>query len=316
MNGETLNLLPDRVPIGAVRGTSVYITPEFSRVLAALLGRVGGQNGMSTDDLGAELATAQPAALVGQLAQMVFDLQLQVAALSGQLAAVLGRPDVDPFGQIPARPADVDPLTVTPPTDWERPGKIGAAARNTGAFSGLAVDAGTVGKPALYFGADTTTGLYRIGANNWGVAVAGAKLADFGAGRLAITGQVMTTTGATLGDGSADVNVIVNGTAAGAAGGASVIVRNGGNTVLAFGNKSVLVGGGYSTTPYIYHVGVLTTSGSLAVGAALTVGGAFGCNGQAAQGANALGGAATDALSTQNLANNIRAALIACGIGS
>lgn len=48
----------------------------------------------------------------------------------------------------------------------------------------------------------------------------------------------------------------------------------------------------------------------------LTASAGFGCNGQTAQSAVALGAAATDPASTQTLANNMRAALIANGIGS
>lgn len=48
----------------------------------------------------------------------------------------------------------------------------------------------------------------------------------------------------------------------------------------------------------------------------LTASAGFGCNGKSAQGAGALGAAATDPASTQILANNIRAVLIANGIGA
>lgn len=60
----------------------------------------------------------------------------------------------------------------------------------------------------------------------------------------------------------------------------------------------------------------LGTDGNLAVTGALTASTGFGCNGAAAQTAYASGGAATDAASTQTLANNIRLALIANGIMS
>lgn len=41
-------------------------------------------------------------------------------------------------------------------------------------------DGSLVGGPGLYFNSDTDNGLYRIGANNWGVAVGGAKMIEFG----------------------------------------------------------------------------------------------------------------------------------------
>jgi hypothetical protein len=63
----------------------------------------------------------------------------------------------------------------------------------TGALSATGVTslaAGAVGAPGLYLGADTTTGLYRIGANNYGVAVSGAKVLDIASTGLAVTGAV------------------------------------------------------------------------------------------------------------------------------
>lgn len=49
--------------------------------------------------------------------------------------------------------------------------------------------AGTVGTPSIYLSTDTTTGLYRIGANNLGVAVSGVKVLDISASGLAVTTQ-------------------------------------------------------------------------------------------------------------------------------
>jgi hypothetical protein len=59
--------------------------------------------------------------------------------------------------------------------------------------------AGTVGAPAIYLSTDTTTGLYRIGANNDGFAVSGTKLLDLSSALVGITGAltVSTTLGVT-----------------------------------------------------------------------------------------------------------------------
>jgi hypothetical protein len=59
--------------------------------------------------------------------------------------------------------------------------------------------AGTVGAPSIYLSTDTTTGLYRIGANNDGFAVSGVKLLDLSSALLGITGAltVSTTLGVT-----------------------------------------------------------------------------------------------------------------------
>lgn len=55
--------------------------------------------------------------------------------------------------------------------------------------------AGTVGLPAIYLSTDTTTGLYRIGANNDGFAVSGAKVLDIASTGLAVTGTLSATGG-------------------------------------------------------------------------------------------------------------------------
>jgi hypothetical protein len=67
---------------------------------------------------------------------------------------------------------------------------------------------GTVSLPGFSFSADTDTGVYRIGANNLGVAVNAAKVLDVGTAGLAVTGLVSATTsilssGATQGIGYA-----------------------------------------------------------------------------------------------------------------
>ena len=66
--------------------------------------------------------------------------------------------------------------------------------------------------------------------------------------------------------------------------------------------------------PSASDVGALSSSGGTLSGN-LVVTGNFGCNGQSAQGAYSLGAAATDLPSVVALANSIRSALIAVGIG-
>jgi hypothetical protein len=54
MSKNTLNLFPARVAIGNVQADgTVLMTPEFSRALTAVLARIGGPLGMSSDDLAA-----------------------------------------------------------------------------------------------------------------------------------------------------------------------------------------------------------------------------------------------------------------------
>jgi len=54
--------------------------------------------------------------------------------------------------------------------------------------------AGTVSLPSLYWGTDTATGFYRIGANNIGYSYNGTKLLDLSATLLGVTGGVSVTT--------------------------------------------------------------------------------------------------------------------------
>jgi hypothetical protein len=76
----------------------------------------------------------------------------------------------------------------------------GALSATTLASSGVIKGAaGTVGLPSIYLGDDTTTGLYRIGANNVGYAVSGAKVLDIASTGLAVTGSLSAT--ATNGNG-------------------------------------------------------------------------------------------------------------------
>ena len=59
--------------------------------------------------------------------------------------------------------------------------------------------AGTVAAPAIYLSTDTGTGLYRIGANNDGFAINGAKVLDISSSGLAVTGVGSVTTGFAVG---------------------------------------------------------------------------------------------------------------------
>jgi microcystin-dependent protein len=58
----------------------------------------------------------------------------------------------------------------------------------------LKASSGAVGTPGITFSSDTDSGLYRIGANNIGVAVNGAKVLDVATTGLTVTGIVNGTT--------------------------------------------------------------------------------------------------------------------------
>ena len=68
--------------------------------------------------------------------------------------------------------------------------------------------AGTVALPGMAFSADPDTGIYRIGANNLGVGVNGAKVLDVGTGGLGVTGTLTATGTGYIGDtANADVTL-------------------------------------------------------------------------------------------------------------
>jgi len=69
-----------------------------------------------------------------------------------------------------------------------------ALASTLGVTGVTSLAAGAVGAPGLYLAADTTTGLYRIGANNLGLAISGTKLLDLSAASVGITGALAVST--------------------------------------------------------------------------------------------------------------------------
>jgi hypothetical protein len=60
----------------------------------------------------------------------------------------------------------------------------------SGAVSSTEFGDGTVSAPSVTFSADLNTGLYRIGADNLGVTVGGAKAVDIGAGATSVVGSI------------------------------------------------------------------------------------------------------------------------------
>lgn len=64
---------------------------------------------------------------------------------------------------------------------------------------GIRASDGAVGAPAFSFANDTDCGLYRIGANNIGVAIGGAKVVDYSATGVAVTGTFSASGASSLG---------------------------------------------------------------------------------------------------------------------
>lgn len=65
------------------------------------------------------------------------------------------------------------------------------------AATAIAASAGTVGAPSISFSDDPDSGMYRIGANNLGVAANGAKVLDIATTGLGVTGALTSTTSIT-----------------------------------------------------------------------------------------------------------------------
>lgn len=144
---------------------------EFEKVLKDVGTTLPGLLEVVGNDAAAAAAAAQVALA---LLQQVSD------ALSVLLAAPAPLPQIDPDDMAPTAAAPVDPDTMMPIL------QVGTIATQnhdaidiTGGRIGL--DAGTAAAPSFYLGGESTTGFYRIGANNWGWSCAGALMSDWSA---------------------------------------------------------------------------------------------------------------------------------------
>lgn len=72
--------------------------------------------------------------------------------------------------------------------------RISAVEDGTAVITEIEVGDGTVAAPSMTFESDSDTGIYRIGANNMGVAANGAKVLDIATTGLGVTG-VMSASG-------------------------------------------------------------------------------------------------------------------------
>jgi microcystin-dependent protein len=77
--------------------------------------------------------------------------------------------------------------------------------------AGIGMSDGSVGTPAINFTGDTNSGIYVIGADNIGVAAAGAKVLDIATTGLTVTGDITATDDITA-TGDVDAAVIKQGT--------------------------------------------------------------------------------------------------------
>lgn len=140
----------------------------------------------------------QIAAAINQAAQAVAAANQALGVLAGVvdgLQYLLNMPAAAPAPEY----EDMRPVSV-PAIEYEdlRPaiqlGSISIQEADNVDITGgtIGLSAGTVAAPSFYL-VDRTTGLYRIGLDNWGYSVAGTKLMDFAATLVTVTGSVSVT---------------------------------------------------------------------------------------------------------------------------
>lgn len=155
--------------------------------------------------------------------------------------------------------------------------------------------AGTVSLPGIAFSVDPDSGIYRIGVNNIGVAVNGAKVLDIATTGLSVTGGLSATGNITLSGSGPTI------TGSGSAGSGYVTITSTNSDVYinaTAASRVVYLNAGAGGTVYSYVGGspiTTTSSTGLAVTGALTSSGAFGVNGATAQAASTGYGTPTNA---------------------
>jgi hypothetical protein len=153
-------------------------------------------------------------------------------------------------------------------------------------FSELQVDDGSASEPAFGFTADTDTGLYRVGANNVGIAVGGSKILDVSSGGVSATTMTVTnliSTSVGFSGATADLSGAVTAGSLAVGGGygstgctlstAGVLQCNGAATTDgALTAASTVIGGGFGSTGCtLSTAGVLQCDGAATIGGALVV---------------------------------------------
>lgn len=180
----TLNLFPSRVRFVNDDGT---LTNEAYRALQIVFGRVGGALGDSGTDVFGQVFGA-PTDSANNLSNALSDVVQPVSFGTDYYSDVI---------QYQASSKDfiglMLPEVMQPVNDPNGVFSTLAVSGNTTIGGTLRLAAGTVGLPSLYWSTDTTTGFYRIGANNNGYSVSGVKLLDFLSTGLLVAGAVTAT---------------------------------------------------------------------------------------------------------------------------
>jgi len=206
-----LNLFPARVRFVNEDGT---LTNEAYRALQMVFERVGGSLGDSgTDVFGQVFDVANDNTSLMQ-ADVVQSAGFNAESYSDTMQAVSFATDF--YGDVVQHQASSKDISGAVFADVVQPL---SKDRESGTFTTLDVSgnasiggtlmlsAGTVVLPSLYWSTDTTTGFYRIGANNNGYAVGGLKVLDIASTGLAVTGALTASGAAGINGKTAVANV-------------------------------------------------------------------------------------------------------------
>lgn len=173
-----------------------------------------------------------PAALVGAQVTVLND-GANIANIYGQTGATIN--DGAANSPVPIAPGVTLVFTAITSTNWESTAQV------------VAVPDGAVGAPSLTFEADADTGVYRIGANNIGVAANGAKVLDVATTGLGVTGLINVSTNQTFTkEANHSISVAATTTAA-TVGGALTVSAAAGNTTGKGGDIEIGAGAGGAT---------------------------------------------------------------------
>jgi hypothetical protein len=123
--------------------------------------------------------------------------------------------------------------------------------------------AGTVGAPGYSFASDLDCGMYRIGANNIGLAVNGAKVVDIGTAGVSITGTLTSSGALTVSAGGAAVTG--NSTVTGTLGVSSDFAVNTSKFTVAASSGNTAVAGTLAVTGASTLTGTLSANNSAGI---------------------------------------------------
>jgi hypothetical protein len=301
------------------------LTHEAYTMLEGWFSRIGKFNGMSAEDAALLASFVSSPTTDGALPEI--EMPAIVTETSKQLSEVIHK--VDSLTDQTAKLSEIVKYAQefetsysfvnTTFTDWERPGRIGYATPNSGAFTTLTASGAITLSPANanVVLSPTGSGSVTIAPN----ASSAMDNVDIGVTTpKTVKATTMTTTGAfnlfnglLRSSGTTDIQFKGSSTLANA----EAFFENTDTKLIIHASSS---SGVAKTLELISNGGAgaqfsVSTAGTITSGTS-TITGAFGCNSKAAQTAYAVGAASTDLATVITLANNLRLALIANGIAS